>query len=315
MNSASQSYGVFQEPWWLDACAPGRWEEVTVKEGPEVVGRLPFIRKDSYGLTVLGMPQLTQYLGPWVKPSEGKYATSLSKQKDILEGLVAALPKFDLFHQNFAPELQNWLPFYWAGFTQTSRVTYRIPELSNLETVWKETKENIRTDVRKGEKALVVRDDLGLEKLLEVNAKTFKRQQIKVPYSEEYFARINKACEERNQRKMLFAQDARGRVHAVAYIVFDSRIAYYILGGGDPDLRNSGAHSFLMWEAIKFSATVSRAFDFEGSQIKAVERFVRAFGARQYWYHSISRQSRRRKLLELGKDFVKTVFTRHATIS
>jgi hypothetical protein len=310
MDVGFQSYGLFQEPWWLNACAPGKWEEVTVTKNSQVVGRLPFVRRVHRGLTILGMPQLTQYLGPWIRPAEGKYANILSSEKDILEQLIAALPRFDLFHQNFAPDLENWLPFYWSGFSQTSRVTYRISDLSNLEAVWKETKENIRTDVRKAEKLLKVRDDLGLEKFLEVNSKSFKRQDMEVPYTDAYVRAIDKACQERKQGKMLFAEDAQGRIHAVAYIVFDSRLAYYILGGGDPELRNSGAHSFLMWEAIKFSASVSKAFDFEGSQIQSVERFVRAFGARQFWYHSISKRSRRRKIIELGRDFLATAFSR-----
>jgi hypothetical protein len=43
-----------------------------------------------------------------------------------------------------------------------------------------------------------------------------------------------------------------------------------------------------MWEAIKFASTVTESFDFEGSMIEPVERFFRAFGARQTSYHTVS---------------------------
>jgi hypothetical protein len=44
-----------------------------------------------------------------------------------------------------------------------------------------------------------------------------------------------------------------------------------------------------MWEAIQFASTVTSAFDFEGSMIKSVERFFRAFGAKPYPYLVISK--------------------------
>ena len=57
----------------------------------------------------------------------------------------------------------------------------------------------------------------------------------------------------------------------------------------DPELSHSGATSYLTWEAIKFAATVTNTFDFEGSMLEPVERFVRAFGARQKPYFEISK--------------------------
>lgn len=47
--------------------------------------------------------------------------------------------------------------------------------------------------------------------------------------------------------------------------------------------------SFLTWEAIKFSSGVTKTFDFEGSMIESVERFFRAFGAKQKPYFQVSK--------------------------
>ncbi len=71
--------------------------------------------------------------------------------------------------------------------------------------------------------------------------------------------------------------------------IWDVNIAYNILGDGNPDLRNIGANSLCMWEAIKFASTVTHKFDFEGSMIESVERFFRAFGARQMPYFQVSK--------------------------
>ena len=93
----------------------------------------------------------------------------------------------------------------------------------------------------------------------------------------------------RNQCKWFIAQDEKEQNHAGVLIVWDENSAYYLLGGSDPNLRNSGAMSLCMWEAIKFASTVAKKFDFEGSMIESVERFFRAFGAEQKPYFHITK--------------------------
>ena len=45
----------------------------------------------------------------------------------------------------------------------------------------------------------------------------------------------------------------------------------------------------LLWEAIQFSSDVTRKFNFEGSMIKSIEKFFRAFGGRQVPYLEITK--------------------------
>jgi hypothetical protein len=60
-----------------------------------------------------------------------------------------------------------------------------------------------------------------------------------------------------------------------------------------------------MWEAVQFAATVTRKFDFEGSMMEPVERFFRAFGARQFPYFHVTKSSPRMKFLQAGKDLMR----------
>lgn len=280
---------IFSQPWWLDAVAPGFWDEVTVDKGGQTVARLPYVIRHKRGATLLTMPPLTQTLGPWLRPYSGKYTNRLSEEKRLMTELIEKLPKFDLFRQNFHHSITNWLPFHWRGFQQTTRYTYVIEKLTDLNDVWQETRSNIKTDVRKAESQLVVRHDLGLDVFLDLNELTFARQGMSLPYSRDLVARLDHACAERNCRKIFFAKDVQGRVHAAAYIVWDEKAAYYLMAGSDPELRNSGAMSLVMWEAIQYSATVTQTFDFEGSMIEPVERFFRSFGAKQKPYFQVSK--------------------------
>lgn len=298
---------IFQQPWWLDAVAPGTWSAVEIHRGGELKARLPYIVDRRMGLVLLRQPLLTPSLGPWLSPSEGKYATQLAHQKELYTDLIEQLPAHDYFSQNFHCWVENWLPFYWKGFQQTTRYTYIIDNLSDLDRVWSEFQENIRREIRKASKRLRVHSEYGIDKFLDVHELTFTRQGLLLPYSREFVRRLDNACSARSARKIFFAEDGGGRIHAVAYIVWDERSAYYLMGGGDPELRTSGAMSLAMWEAIQFSHQISHRFDFEGSIIESIERFFRGFGARQAPYFHVSRCSRRMRVLMSARDMIKAL--------
>ena len=293
---------IFQEPWWLDAVAPARWSSVEVESGGAIVGRMPYISVTRFGLRALTMPPLTQTLGPWLASEEGKYAQRLTREKRLMTRLIEQLPKFDYFAQNFHHSIVNWLPFYWNGFEQTTRYTYTIDDLTDLDRVWAGFQDKARTDIRKAERQLEVKEGKDIALLTNLTAKTYERQGTRVPYSTGVLERLDQACAERNASKMWFAEDGNGRIHAALYLVWDQRCAYYLIGGADPELRSSGASSLLMWHSIRFAATVTERFDFEGSMMEPVERFVRGFGAVQTPYFRITKKSRRTKLLFALRD-------------
>ncbi|XOF34040.1 MAG: GNAT family N-acetyltransferase [Candidatus Electrothrix sp. YB6] len=301
---------IFSRDWWLDAVCGGseHWDAAIVEKNGNILASNPYFIRKKLRKTLLKMPPLTQSLGPWLKGSEGKYAKVLAAQKDHMQALIDQLPDFDLFSQNWHYQYTNWLPFYWRGFSQKTNYTYVLPELSDEKKLWAELRENIRREIRKAESRfkLKVRDDLLLTDFLRLNRMTFERQGKEVPYSESFIRRIDEACMNRACRKIWIAEDADKRHHAGIYIIWDENSAYYLMGGGDPELRNSGATSLCMWTAICHAATVTKKFDFEGSMIEPIERYFRSFGALQMPYFSISKiPSRilrvRRLLLELAQ--------------
>lgn len=280
---------IFQQPWWLDAVAPGRWGESTVERGGRIVARLPFVVRGRGRLRMLTMPPLTQTLGPWVEPSTAKPANALSEEHVLLAELEAGLPAAEVFDQHFSPTMLNALPFYWQGYRLELAYTYRLAALGSEEELWSGLRSSARSQIRKARTRVEVREDLGLDQLYAVWARMFDRLGRRPPLSLAAFERLDSACAARGARAMLFAQDDAGRIHAVAYTVWDEHAAYYLLGGGDPALRASAAGSLLMWEAIMRARNVTDLFDFEGSMIEPVERFFRTFGARQAPYLRVIR--------------------------
>jgi len=282
---------IFSRDWWLDAVCGDAWDVCLVEKGDSVIAAMPYCVKKRYGLALLGHPQLTQTLGPWLRPSQAKYAVMLGKEKGLLSELIQQLPDFAHYHQCWHYSKINWQAFYWQGFQQTTLYTYRLPDLSDLDAIWNGFRENIRGDIRKANNRynLQVRTDLGIDDFLALNAQTFDRQGKEVPYTPEFVRRLDKACQAKNSRRIFIAEDGQRKRHAGVYVIWDEQSAYYLMGGGDTDLRSSGATSLCLWEAIQFSATVTNSFDFEGSMIEPVERFIRAFGAIQTPYFSIKK--------------------------
>lgn len=294
------SIPLFAQAWWLDAtCGENGWGVALVHEKGSVQAALPYQLRHRGGITLLGQPPLTQFLGPWLRPFDKKEAVRLARQKDLMLALIEALPKFGRYAQNWSPSITNWLPFYWRGFHQTTRYTYVIDTLNDHDALWSNLQVNARTDIRKASNRYNVRlrDDPTLEDFLALTALTFARQGKAVPYRQEYVAKLDLACASRACRKIFIAEDDTGRAHAGAYIAWDAGCAHYLIGGGDPELRTSGATSFCLWEAVKFASTVSSRFDFEGSMVEPIERFFRSFGARQAPYFQVTKE--RSRLLHL----------------
>jgi hypothetical protein len=309
-DSPGMFNSLFDQPWWLTAVAPGQWGAVEIEHGAEVVARLPYVIRRRGGMTALTMPPLTSSLGPWLAPSNAKPAKQLARQKELMTDLIQRLPPHHYFLQHFHHSVTNWLPFRWQGFEQTTRYTYILDDLSDIETIWSGLEHNVRTYIRKAEKQLQVRNDLDLDRFLEISTLSFARQGKRHPYPRDVVQRVDAACAARGLRRMFFAEDPQGRIHAVGYLVWDNRSAYYLMSGGDPALRNSGAASLVLWEAIKFAATVTPRFDFEGSMIEPIEQFFRSFGGRQVPYFRVTRAGRLMRLALAGRQGVHALLGR-----
>jgi lipid II:glycine glycyltransferase (peptidoglycan interpeptide bridge formation enzyme) len=299
--TTEKSIPIFSQPWWLDSVAGAdNWDVVLIEKKGRILATMPFVIKNYFSLRILTMPPLTQTLGPWLCKSKAKYSKTLTQHKKFMTKLFEKLPPFDHFMQNFHYSQTNWLPIYWLGFKQTTRYTYILQDLQNEEKIWDEFQENIRTDIRKAGNRLQIniRNDKTVSDFYKLNRMVFERQGKTPPYTENFLRRLDKACVQHNARRIFIAEDGQGRHHAGVYLIWDRNSAYYLMGGSDPKLRNSGANSLCIWEAIKFASTVTKQFDFEGSMIEPIERFFRAFGATQTPYFSISKTPS--KLLRAG---------------
>ena len=272
---------IFEEAWWLDAVAPGQWECLEVRDNNgEVTGRWPLCHMKLLGCKAIKNPPYTQTLGPWIRTDATRYTSYLSAKKKILEELISRIPRRPRnFYVTLDSSNEYVLPFRWNGFQIAPSFSYRFPQLDDLEAIYHNIDPKQRSVIKKASETLTVKEDCSLDVLLGMMQMTNDRQNRKKGLNKEVIRRIDDACREHGARKLLVAVDAQNQVHAAAYLVYDARVCYYLFGGANPAFRSSGAQTFLIWEAIKFAATVSKAFDFEGSNVEAIEKHFRSFGA------------------------------------
>jgi hypothetical protein len=282
---------IFQQSWWLDAVASGHWGEVTCERGGRIVARLPYVIRGRPRMRMLTQSSLTQTLGPWLEPSTAKPAHALAREHELLGELEAQLPRSYGFSQQFSPAVTNALPFYWAGYRLEVRYTHRIEGLESPDALWNALRGNVRREIRKARRRVEVIPDLGIDRFHDVLSKTYERQRLPAPRPLADLDRLEAAVVARDAGTTLFARDDAGRIHAVVWVVWDRHAAHYFLAGADTELRNSGASSLLVWEAIMRARAHTDVFDFHGSMLPSVERFFRAFGARQTPYLSVTRMN------------------------
>lgn len=301
---------LFSQAWWLDAvCGEDRWDVCLVENDGQVIATMPYFIRHKKGLKMLVQPPLTQSLGPWISKSNAKYAKRLSREKDLMGQLISQLPKYDFFKQSWHYSNQNWIPFFWKGFSQTTRYTYVIDGLKDLDQVLNDFSSSYRNKIRKADKVVVIERNMDLEVFYKLNTMTFERQGLSTPYSFEFLSQQDKALAERNAREIFYAIDDDGAVHSALYLIWDGMSSYLHLVGEDPALRKSGAGIRLIWEAIKFTSQelgLDR-LDFEGSMIEGVEQVRRDCGARQKAYFTLMRTP---SLLMQSGMFVKGLLRR-----
>ena len=301
---SSPQGSVFCYYEWLEFSTNNDFQILVYKENGRITAGMPL---PFYSTGKIGLPPLTQKMGVLFEDfSNTKYVTRLEKEKKIIYEFIDVLKREKKsYSMNFDWHFDNWLPFYWKGYEQTTRYTYVIDFNSKtLDQIWQDMDDRTRNSIRKAEKSLLrISKTNDVKRFYEINKMTFERQKMEIPYSFEYVQKIYETF--KDVISMFEAIDSSGNTHAMNFYIADNRSVYYLMSGADPDFRSSGAQNLIHWEAIKHFYDKVRYFDFEGSMIENVEANFRKFGAVQKQYFNISSTSILREVKKIVKTLLK----------
>jgi len=273
------------QPWWLDAVCGGHdhWDVVLAFDaGGHLTGALPFFFTKKFGLSIIKMPPLTDYnnlIINWEKQINTKPYRRDAFEQRVIGELVAQLPSAAFYAQQFPPAFENWLPFYWAGYHQTTTYTYRLEDLSDLNKVWDNFKSSIRTNIRNAERQVRVETTDDVQAFYRMYSQSLNRRGVRLPFALDTLEKVDYALGEKEQRAIYIARGLKdGAPHAGLYVAWDQRTAYFLLWGIVPERKQSHAVQLLFWQAIQELSDRVEKIDFCGSIIPSMERMIRSFG-------------------------------------
>lgn len=285
---------LFSKPWWLDTVVgKDSWNVIVSEKGNSIQGALPYYYVKKNKSISINQPLLTPRNGLIINyPKNQKKTTKLSFERKVSKEIIEKLEDLELesYSQNFNYNFENWLPFYWKEFKQTTRYSYIIHKDNTLDEIYTNIDSTTKNLIRKAEKLVKVEYDIDVEKFYKINSMTYERKNLKIPYSFELVKAIDKACEDRECRKIIAGIDNEGNIHSAIYLVWDEKYMYYLMGGINPDFKGSNATSLLLYKAIELAKEKNLHFDFEGSMDEGIEKFFSSFGGEQTPYFRIYKQ-------------------------
>ncbi|MEZ4908281.1 MAG: hypothetical protein R2771_11725 [Saprospiraceae bacterium] len=253
---------------------------------------MPYSQVKKYGLKFILQPMLTPYLGILFNmPTDiSKNNSIYNFQEKHTKIILEQLPKDNaLFQFQSIPEYNNWLPFYFAGFEQTTRYTYILKDIKDSEKTYSGFSLNLRKEIEQGYDDFVLEESENICLVFELMKKQIQSTNKKFNINKNTIKLLDKELSKRNQRKILIARNKAGKIKAGIFICWDSNTAYLMGLGIDRKIDTNNSTKSLMWEAIKKASEYVDYFNFEGSMIPGVELLYRRFGGELTPYFEIKK--------------------------
>jgi hypothetical protein len=281
---------IFSQPWWLDAVCPGQWDVILIEKSNKIVASFPYYKtKKRHIFTHIGMPPLTQRLGPYIVYDVNELTENkrIGYEHEIYNAIIDVLPKSDSFAINFDWKYKNWLPFYWRGFKQTTRYTYILENLANHDGILKGYHNTKRNKINKSKYLLDFKTDLSKDVFYDYFSDVIHERGEEVSFSRDLFNRLYDAVYLNHAGQTFYCTDGETNIHVINLTVWDKESAYSIAGMRKKKYNASGGAEFLKDQTIRYVSQFVDRFDFEGSMIKGVEESYRRYGSHQTEYYQI----------------------------
>lgn len=274
----------------MDAvCVKGDWDVCLTKNGAgELTGVLVYHIRKYRGFTLILQPPMTAYNGIYIfYPDDYKTHKRTSHQVKVTRELKEQLPPCSLYFQQYHPDFNNWLPFYWDGYKQTTRYTYLMDKTIGKETLKQKLKGNLRRSFNQLEKITTIKQH-NYDTLWPLLVKSFEKKNKPVPYNPKAVKQLFENFMG-TDRIVAFGchNSATDRLMAGVVIARDKHRNYGIINFNMPNARPNGALGYLIWETMfQLDTTIT---DFEGSMLKEVEFYLRAFGGKLTPHYKIQK--------------------------
>jgi hypothetical protein len=290
----TKSVPLFMQAWWMDAVCFGNkeWDVFLVERKGVITAAMPIHQLKKFGFRVILQPEFTQYNGLWIDyPNNCTREEKYILEEEIISNFITQLEQIKpaYYQQNFHFSFTNWQTFYAKGFSQTTRYTYLIEDISDLKAVFDNFNYAKQKHIKKSQLQLDADFSLSAEDFYNFHKRTLQQRGQRIAYSSELFQRIYTAAVSREQGAIISVKDKNKNLHAALFVVWDKNSAYNLISAIDLEYKASGASTLVVWEIIQYLSGKTRIFDFEGSMIESVAKSFRQFGTVRKSYFAISK--------------------------
>ena len=294
---------IFNTYSWLKNFSPNLRLYGIFDDGNNLIGDFFLYREIRFGLNFYRNPPFTPMIGPFLKINAKNPVAIMSKWREALNLMADFFDKLDyaVISVSLARDTVDTLPFIWKKFKVIPAYTYIIDLNESHDEIYKRMSTERRNDISKGIKdGLSVKkiEDMRIVKSLVLN--TFARQEKKT--NEYYLDKVlfNFANEDNS---FAFATFKYNHPIACNLCIHNKETSYCILGGYNQYIKHRGSTSLSDIEAIKYAKDIGLScFDFEGSIVPQIEKYLRGFGGQLTPYYRVNKA---RLPLEIILKFIK----------
>ncbi len=275
---------AFQTTWWYRAWGFEPVVQALAEPDGRITAGICYSVGTRFGTRAIVRPPCTPGNGPVLLPTkgEGRYKESTHVKAMHLLALHS-LPRLGFYDFILRPADRDLMPYLWNGFDTHVGYTYVIPAAEKetwMEGASKTTRKELRRAVREiAEQGYQLEENPAAADMLPLIRDTIAAKQFRFPYLDSRFAAWWQAIRAHGVGSGWLLRDRDGNPMAADVLVWDHHTAYSVLGGIRADLRkDSRVGTILLDRMVREAHGRGLDFDFEGSVLPGVERFMRSFG-------------------------------------
>ncbi len=268
---------IFVYSWYLDVVC-SNWDAIVLGDYEAV---FPLSKKSKYKISYIYQPFFTRYFGLY---------SSINLSEKLVTDFLDAIPeKFKYIqlclHQNNLSSSK--------GFS-ISEKKYQALDLNNsYEVLYKNYSDNAKRNIKKALNAgFVLKKNIQPD--LVVNLfKTTKGQELEVFKTADYkiLLQLMDVCITKNKAQSLAVFDRNNDLCSAGFFMESSNCFVFLKSGVTNQGKSLGAMHLLFDSFIKEHAKSQKMLDFGGSSVDSVARFYKNFGAKDFVYLQVKKNS------------------------
>jgi len=236
-------------------------------------------------------PPLTPYSGLLIHEMSdatlsNKTSSNFKITKELLNNILINHENIILVNHYTLIDIR---PFIWNGWDTNIKYTL-ITNFKDEKDIDSIIDSSAKYEIRKAKKnGINVNIEMNINKFCELYEKTYSRQKINPPVNLNQLTNLIKYLHDKEVCTMYCALDKNNNYHSCSLILWDNKRSYYFMGASDPNYRNSGASSLILFNAFKDLANDLNEIDLVGANKSSISKFKQDFATEIKPYYVITK--------------------------